>query len=315
MRLLAIYTPNGTLVGLAPLRVTERGMGPVRPLRRLSYITGDNGAVDGILSEYHGALLRRSWEQPAASALASATLGRADWHDALFDLTLETDPFLTELVRQRQPRVAARIDAVGDTYRVRTETSFDDYKARLSRSTRRRLFDLRDRLERKYGAIELQNATSADVDGYLAELNVLHARRWGRPVFRNAGLSFISSVCKMFAERGDLDLSRIVVAGATRSVMLNLRAGDQACNLQMGFDETFDKRLPLGYLHLGFSVERYFADARVTTFDMLFGRGKRTDYKSAIATERRPLHALHLVRHPLLRFAHEFRRVLRWQWS
>jgi CelD/BcsL family acetyltransferase involved in cellulose biosynthesis len=181
------------------------------------------------------------------------------------------------------------------SYQVTTAGSFDAYRSSLSASSRRRLFGARARLINDHGPVTLEYADAAMLDEYFDQLNSLHALRWGSPVFTGAKLAFNREIAAWLLDEGLLRFSRLIVAGAVRSVLLDLRFGREEINLQSGYDPEFDSRIPLGYVHLGYAIEACFADS-IDSFDLLAGWGKNSNYKRAIATDQRQLAVNHLVR-------------------
>jgi hypothetical protein len=194
------------------------------------------------------------------------------------------------------------------SYQIAAAGDLDAYKRALGPGTRRRLFHLRKRLIKEHGSPLLEYAGPENVEEFLDQLNMLHALRWGQSAFAAGCRAFVLDVCREKALAGDLALSRLVIEGTTRSVLLNVRAGSVECNLQAGFDAEFDRKLPLGYLHLGYAIEEAFRSPRVEVLDLLVGQGKNSNYKAALATHAESLSTLHLVKHPFLRVAYRLWR-------
>jgi hypothetical protein len=83
-------------------------------------------------------------------------------------------------------------------------------------------------------------------------------------------------------------------------------------NIQAGYEEDFHKKVALGTLHLGYAIETAFKDPSVGFFDLLAGEGKKTDYKSHLATDRTSLTTLMVVRSPLFRLLYRMKDSLSW---
>lgn len=312
VRIAAAYTDSGRLIGLAPMRIgCERLRGGVR-IRRLSFLASNSERVRGVLTEYLGLILRRGSEDSAGSALVGACLGWPAWSDAWLDLiradsgTLRSfREFIPRRWLVREPSWGAMV-----SYQVATPTGgFDVYKQMLRQSVRKTMFNARARLVKLHGGGVLQYADSDHIELFIDELNALHRVRWGRPAFSGERREFVVDMCRRKAAVGELALSKLVIRGETRSVLLNMRASDVEYNLQSGFDPRFDKGLSLGYLHLGYAIEAAFRNAGVNEFDLLAGAGKNTDYKALLATRAVPLETLQVVRHPVLRAAYTMWRL------
>lgn len=286
------------------------------------------------MTEYQSLIVDRAVAGGATKALVDAMVQLPGWHDCLLDLTHSVGPDTGELLQEACPRSLLRFPSPQSTYHVETAGSLANYMAGLTASARRRLFHKRRRLIADYGEVRFERADEQAIPEFLSELNKLHTIRWARPALSPNAQSFVSDLAKSIGGRGfreclrnhhgaesnqsgfggttgGLELSRLVVAGATRSVLLSFRSEGTECNIQQGFDESFDRRLPLGYIHFGYALERAFADPAVQSYDFLVGRGKNTDYKRALATGSVALRSVHVVRAPLLKAA--FRLRDRWR--
>ena len=73
--------------------------------------------------------------------------------------------------------------------------------------------------------------------------------------------------------------------GAAVAASLNLVFGGVAYHVLLGFREDAPKRVSLGLATLGYDIESACKDARLKSFDLLAGSGKKTNYKTAIASE------------------------------
>jgi hypothetical protein len=83
--------------------------------------------------------------------------------------------------------------------------------------------------------------------------------------------------------------------------MLNIFVAGKIYNIQLGYEEGFDSKISLGTLHLGYEIERAFADQTVYAFDLLAGDGKTSNYKERIADPHSNFESIMIVRSPLLK--------------
>ncbi|AMN47452.1 hypothetical protein ACG33_10145 [Steroidobacter denitrificans] len=168
------------------------------------------------------------------------------------------------------------------SYQADIDGGFSVYLSNISASARRSLLNLRRRLER-HGRVEfLFINTREEALHALHELNLLHATRWGSPAFSGERLEFHSNFILAAMKRGILRMSRLLVGGRPISILYDVRIEKRQYNLQMGFDQTFDNKLSLGLLHLGFSIEDAAHDG-VKIYDFLAGEGKKADYKQRLS--------------------------------
>jgi len=104
--------------------------------------------------------------------------------------------------------------------------------------------------------------------------------------------------------------SCIKVNGKIVSVSYNLRAADTIFNLQSGFEEAYDKKLSLGTLHMGISIEEAFSDEGICVFDMLAGGGKSEFYKRKYAGETVEFITLQVTRNKYLKIVRSMYDIL-----
>lgn len=230
------------------------------------------------------------------------------WSEAVLSDMPEDSPdvrALRELADKRQC-LARRIG--GDVaYSIETNGLFSDYLASLGSGTRLRLYNRRSVLEQT-GSVTVRNWWPDKLVSFFELLNGFHRYRWGQPCFNETSLSFHQQFLKdIVHEGGRPELSVLCVAGRPVSVLYNVLYRNVTYNLQAGFVEDFHKKLALGTLHLGYSIEAAFGDDEVEAFDLLAGGGKNEDYKAKLATDRTPLVSLMLVRSRLFKLLYRIK--------
>jgi CelD/BcsL family acetyltransferase involved in cellulose biosynthesis len=114
---------------------------------------------------------------------------------------------------------------------------------------------------------------------------------------------FHQSLLSIFERLGRARLSVMFVGEQAVSAMYSLIVDGREYHLQGGFNAQFARSVSLGSLHLGYSIERAFADG-VQVIDLLVGGGRSTDFKRhfAIPLERSCL--VQIVRSRRLRLAY-----------
>ena len=85
------------------------------------------------------------------------------------------------------------------------------------------------------------------------------------------------------------------------SAMVNIFLDGKIYNIQLGFLEGFDKRISLGTLHLGYTIEMAFESDKITSLDFLAGEGKSSNYKSHLAQKHSTLESLQILKNPIVR--------------
>lgn len=295
-RLHALSAWRGTeLVGLASFcRVStwRHGLLPVRSLQPVGAAWRDSS---GEISEYLDILCPEADRPAVQRALLSELLRDPSWNELALPNTTRFEEWHDALAAA--PRTACRVVDRWSGHRCELGAGFTAYLRGLGASTRRSLFHLRRRLASE-GAVRLESVETAQCESALVELNALHTRRWRRPAYSPAALEFHRDIGRLFGAAGNLRLSRLRVGTRVVSVLYDLRIGTHQYNLQMGFDPAHGQGVSLGLLHLGFQMERA-ADEGVTTYDLLAGRGKNSDYKPRLARLQVPMATVHAMRGPL----------------
>jgi CelD/BcsL family acetyltransferase involved in cellulose biosynthesis len=171
---------------------------------------------------------------------------------------------------------------------------FQAYLASLGGSSRRTLYNLRRRLQ-EHGPVRLDMVAPQDALQALSELDALHVSRWRQPVFSDGSLPLHRDLIERWSSHGRIVLSRLMVGSRCVSCLYDIRIGTRQYNIQMGFDSQFDAKISLGILHLGYAMEDAAAKG-VHTYDLLCGRGMRSDYKRNISNASTPLQTVHALR-------------------
>lgn len=190
---------------------------------------------------------------------------------------------------------------------IDVKKSFKEYLATLGKNTRLKLYNRRKLLTDSY-EVEIGTATEEQFDSYFGQLNQLHSVRWGAPCFDPNSMSFHRSLVGKLGE-DSVFLTKICADGEVVSVLYDLKVGSKSYNIQAGYYEDWHKKISLGTLHLGYSIERSFNDNSVVEYDLLIGSGKNNFYKSSFKGENKDFVTLQLVNSPYLRFLYSAWRV------
>lgn len=284
------------LVGIAPLYIENsrrRGLS----FRTIQIIGGSHcpGPKGGVLSEYLDVLAI-----PAYSELFRRQILQ---HVSEIKGVNEFSVGLTQQSAAWKAAMAER-DGIGSYY-LRPSERVTSYQAdlsggiqaylhSLSESARRGLWNKRRLLEH-HGQVELEAVNPESINQAFDELNALHRIRWGAPAFEGPSLRFHQQLAVVLASRGELQLTKLKLDNRVVSVLYDIAIDDRQYNIQMGFDEAFDRRLALGLLHLGYSIERA-ASRGIRVYDFLAGTGRTSHYKSRIAQTCKELQNVQILR-------------------
>lgn len=193
--------------------------------------------------------------------------------------------------------------------KINTQGAFPSYLSSLGKGTRLKLFNRRNMIE-KIGDFKVKGVKQSEIDPFFTHLNEFHQERWGQHCFNNEGLEFHNRFLTSITNEGNLKLSFLELDGRIISVLYNIKMGRTVFNLQSGFIEDFNKKISLGTLHLGFSIEDAFNECSTDNFDLLAGEGKNSFYKENFKGEEVEFLTMQLVRKKRLKYLYKLFFVL-----
>lgn len=299
--LLAVFNENSELVGIGPFSrrvlVTPAGGRVTR-----MYMLGNAWRLaPTVRTEYCGIIAWRGYEDAVGDVLLLA-LEQLGWDELIC-----TDVPADQLEHFRQSgldgnrgyRIIQRTVDVGVC--VNTTGTFADWLGGLGKNTRLKAYNRRAYLE-KQGDLEFSTHDAVRNGDFFELLNAFHQRRWGKPAFEREALRFH----RLLQQRlhlcdGEPALSVVLYNGRCVSVLYDIVVRDYRFNLQAGYEEAFDSKVSLGYLHLGFAIEEAFSDKKTFRYDLLAGTGKKQFYKSHFHGEAVHFSTFQVVRGPLLK--------------
>lgn len=242
---------------------------------------------------------------------ALAKLESLQWTEAVFsDMRSESEE-LAAIKRWVQiNRWYLRTIREDTAYGIETTGTFQDYLDRLGKNTRLKLYNRRKVFESHGTAVE-ENFWPGRATEFLELLNDFHRVRWGSPCFSDRSIAFHLDFLSRGLAEGIRPLLMVLYhEHRPVSVLYNLVHDGCVYNIQSGYEETFHKKVALGTLHLGYSIEAAFEDPDVAFFDLLAGDGKNTDYKLHLATSRTSLTTVMLVRSRVFRLLYRAKDFL-----
>jgi CelD/BcsL family acetyltransferase involved in cellulose biosynthesis len=287
------------LVGVMPLyrrRLIRGGMLPTSSIQPIGLTWREPAAV---MSEYLDVVAAEADAQAVRRACARALLEEATWSEWVIGFTASARQWCEAFARSEPGhRQYARDLDRSASYQADLGQGFADYLRVLGRSTRRSVWGLRRRLNES-AQVRFETLGRDEVDEGFADLNRLHELRWKKVAYAGSRLVFHTRLAKQLAMRGELAISRLRVGGEVVSVLYDIRKGASQYNISMGFNPAFNSKLSIALLHLGYAMERA-AESHVTTYDLLAGRGQRSDYKRHLSQRTRELSCVQVLRGHLL---------------
>ena len=294
---LAFYRGDD-LIGIAPFyrrRVMRKRLLPTISVQPIGLSWRDSSTI---LSEYLDVIAVDGEAQAVRCACARALLEEASWSEWVIGFSAAGPAWRDAFADHAQGREYVRNPDRSSSYQADLSQGFAAYLQALGRSTRRSLWALRSRLALQ-AKVRFEALTQDDVDAGFADLNRLYQLRWNKLAFAGSRLAFHTCLAKRLASRGELAASRLRIGGKVVSVLYDIRKGACQYNISMGFDPAFNPKLSIGLLHLGYAMEAA-AESKVATYDLLAGRGQRTDYKRYLSQRCRELSCVQVLRGHLL---------------
>ncbi len=289
---------------------THRGMVRARRFELLGNLWRLPGST---MSERCGIMADRSDGEHWTMAVLKSVFSRTEWADLVFS-RVEEGGLTDRLVRRcaAQEGCILRVADPLPAYRLPLEGNFSEFLSGLSGPQRLRMFNHRKRLA-QLGQVEYWKADIGSIDRFFDELDRVHLRRWGRPACRGSHGRVYRSMAIEMAKRSQLAASLLCVNGRVVSAALNFVKGECEYGIQTAFDPTFNRHVSVGALHLGYIIEDCY-QRELTSFDLLGGVGKSTDYKSQFGAQSSRLVCLHVIRAPLLKMLYGTHGMLsRWR--
>ena len=302
LMLLGAFDENNELVGIGPFsRRVLVTAGGVRVTRL--YILGNAWRLaPTVRTEYCGIIACRGYEDAVGDVLLSA-LEQLGWDELI---CTDVPPEQVEHLERagagfdgRGYRVIQRAADVGG--RVDTRGRFTDWLSGLGKNTRLKAYNRRTYLQ-KQGNLSFTDHNAGSDGDFFELLNAFHHQRWGKPAFEREALRFHRLLLqRLHLCGGEPALSVVRYNGRCISVLYDVVVRECRFNLQAGYNESFDAKVSLGYLHLGYAIEEAFSAEKICSYDLLAGTGKKQFYKAHFHGEAVHFATFQVVRGPLLK--------------
>lgn len=308
--ILAAHDEQGRLMGLAPLFRRQSTIRNLRKVKRIELIGNLWRGPATMRTQHLDFIVHRSREEEVVSAFIDYLLDECEWDEtALSDLKADSS-LLRALQRKTTTRHAyTRCRHSFGSYYIDTTGSFTDYLAGRGKNTRLHMYNRRKNIER-LGRVEIRQHRG-DHEEFFAKLNRLHALRWGREAFTGPRLDFNRQVAALLDKEGKTNFSELSLDGKPLSILYNYRVAGEEYYIQGGFEEQFDKKVALGFLHLGYAIEDAFADPTIRRFNLLPGGGRSTLYKPRLTPTYDAIIEVQVVKGRWLKLAYRTYDALR----
>jgi hypothetical protein len=291
------------LVGIAPLYIYKSTyLKGLIPIKRLQFLGGRYTGSSGIRSEYLGTIARQGLEIEVNTIIVRAILNNRDWDEIVLSDLVKGDYFHQLITNSADNnKLRTRQLALDDCYSVNTEDSFTEYLGTLGKNSRLKLFNRRKALA-EHGNVSLEYVDLREGDDIFQCINEFHLGRYGKPAFSELNIAILRKVIDSLPESAHFKCSSLLkVDKKPVSAIVNVFLDGKIYNIQLGFMEGLDKRISLGTLHLGYTIEMAFESEEIRSFDLLAGEGKSSNYKSHLAQKHATLESIQILRKPIIR--------------
>ena len=291
---------EGKLVGIAPLfssKVRTRGF---VTSRRLQFIGNCWRGKPTMLTELLNFVVDQSVSTKVLRTLCEYINSLRNWDEFVIPY-MDTDSDTYRLLLDERPITGCYLRHAENhkSYYLKIKNGFDSYTKSLGKNTRLKLLNRRKVFE-EMGVTSMTRMQSDHIGEKFDLLNSLHSKRWNQPAFEDLRLKFNLAVAELMAEKDCLNFSILKLNDEPISIQYNYVVNRHNYNIQAGFDESFHKKISLGYLHFGYEIEASF-DENYLVYDFLAGAGKNTQYKERLTETYVKVTVLQVIRNPLLK--------------
>lgn len=308
--ILAAYDEQGRLCGLAPLLRRRCALRGLLKVDRLELIGNLWRGPETMRTQHVDFIADVRREEEVVCAFLDYLFDQCKWDEtSLSDLKADSSLLRALQTREAVAQAYARYTPSFGSYYIDTTGSFAAYLAERGKNTRLQMYNRRKNLEH-HGKVEVRQHRG-DADAFFGCLNRLHAVRWGRDAFSGRALEFNRRVAALMEQEHRTRFSELLLNGRPLSVLYNYRAGGQEYYIQGGFEEQFDRKIALGFLHLGYAIEDAFEDLTVKRFNLLPGGGKSTLYKPRLTPTYETMTDAQVIRGISLKWAYRTYDFLR----
>lgn len=285
--LIAFYKAN-RLVGLVPLYIDKESSIRYFNKSRIQFIGNRWKTTPTVRSEYIEPLFHISYELSLYKLLAKTLASNLLWGEfTLVDVPSRVATKVIKGFTKTQKRKYKIYEWERNTgVNIGTQNNLDTFKQSLSRNSRSKYINSISKLG-KYGILE-STLDANQGPAFFEDLNSFHKVRWGKPVFVDESLNFHFSFLEKINSSARLQPMLSVLSDETKvlAVSYNVTSVNKLYNLQSGYNEAYGHGLSLGKVHLGIVIKEALLDPNLTSFDLLAGHGKNSNYKSSLGGEK-----------------------------
>lgn len=310
MQLFILVAKNeeGNCLGIAPLYLENYIAKKFLKTRRLQLLGNCWRGKATMRTELQNFIVDMKYSYEVLCSFADYLNDSDVWDEIILSDLKENSQTFDVLIQQKKLKNCYYrcVDKTKSHY-LNTSSSFQNFHQALGKNTRLKLLNRRNLLE-KLGHVDF-TVDSTNIEESFNLLNNFHSTRWGAPAFEGVRLDFNVAVAKLMSKTGALRFSSLLLNDEVVSIQYNYVLSRHLYNIQSGFNESFHKKISLGYLHFGFEIESAF-NSDVEVYDFLAGEGKNTQYKERLTNTNDEIVCMHIIRSPFAKFIYRVFEVI-----
>ena len=238
---IAVRTPSGELVGIAPLKMAERGIQAIHKSQVLEFI----GWGGDVTTEYLDIIARKGWEKSVFNSIAEHLFRNNTWTELdlhHFSSASAFIPFMKEYLEQRG--LPCRIEKSSVCPIVVLPETWETFLSGKSPNFRKKSKEYRRTSQRDLDVRLVCCDSQATLDEHMDDLRDLHLKRWGwdSRAFRTSEyITFHRKVSGLFLQNGWLRLFFLKQQGKTLAGIYCFHYNNRYYYYQSGRDKEYSK--------------------------------------------------------------------------
>jgi len=269
LHIVTVRNPLGVLVGIAPCKVSERGIPGIDKCRVLEFI----GWGGDVTSEYLDIIARKGWETEVFHSIAEYIFGNNAWTKVDFHHFSSTSSSLSVLKEYMEKQDESyRIELSSICPVVLLPESWEEFLSSKSVNFRKKSKEYRRTSLRDLGALLICCDSHSTLQEEMDTLIKLHLKRWGQSsrAFRTKKyVTFHRRVSRLFLEKNWLRLFFLKQDGKTLAGIYCFHHDNKYYYYQSGWDPEYSKNR-LGMVLLNEVLKEAIRE-KAGEFDLLTG--------------------------------------------
>jgi len=289
LNIYAVYI-DGVLVAIAPLFTYKTKLKNILPITRCQFIGCSYGLEDLNRSDNLDIIIKKSANNEEIYQQLLLILNNFTWDEFIID-SASKHSHIWQLSKSNAKNIKIYIHKKIYNYIIKLDNDFEWYTKKLKKKIRQKAILHRRFIEQSHKKnSKIKTVLGDDNHAYFfAELNRLKKIRWGKPVYDKNRLAFQTQFIQHCQNNKHLKVTStlLCIENENQSAFHSITTKDQTYFLQFAFNPHYNSKLSLGYIHLGYVIERSY-EANISQIQLLPGRGQSKGYKHHLTNKIQP---------------------------